>query len=298
MDVLNEKIMSPVCIVCGADQWNTLFRKLRQCQACRFVQAKINASQVVLRQLYDEDYFRGKEYSDYLLDSKIHRRNFMHRLSEIQTIVGHPREVFEIGCAYGLWLELLVKNDIPCSGIDISSIPVRYAVEQLHQNAFCGDFLQFVIEPSRFDVYCMWDTIEHLLRPDLFVKRILELLPVGGIFVFTTGDIGSRYACWRGRHWRMIHPPTHLQYFSKQTVRKLLERFGFCDIKIHSVPIYRNLRSVIRTTIALQNGLPRIVANVADTILPKWIQEQCVGWIDLGDIMLVSAKKSIQHKTN
>ena len=60
----------------------------------------------------------------------------------------------------------------------------------------------------------MWDTIEHLKRPDLFVQKAAADLRPGGLIALTTGDIGSLNARLRGARWRMIHPPTHLHYFS------------------------------------------------------------------------------------
>lgn len=283
--------MSSKCIVCQAGQWRTLFKKLRQCQTCGFVQTKTNFSQAALLPLYDQAYFQGKEYSNYLSDAKIHRHNFRHYFAEVLAVTSHPREVFEIGCAYGLWLELLTQNGIPCSGIDVSPVPVRYAAEQLHQNAFRGDFLRLTIEPGRFDVFCLWDTIEHLAHPELYLKRIFDLLPPGGTLFFTTGDIESRYARWRGLHWRMIHPPTHLHYFSQKTIRRLLTRLDFCDIIIHPVPTYRNLQGVINTTIILRSGYSRAIASAVKKALPQFLQEHCAMRLNLGDIMLISAKK-------
>ena len=251
----------------------------------------MTVDQTTLSQLYEEPYFRGNEYGDYLADRKVHRRNFVRRLSELRRIVSDFRSLFEVGCAYGLWLELLTENGIECAGVDVSGVPVQYAVEELRQNAISGDFLAIDVESGRFDVFCMWDTIEHLARPDLYVERVFELLAAGGTLVFTTGDIGSRYARWRGGHWRMIHPPTHLHYFSRGTARRLLERHGFCDVQFQSIAVYRNLHSVLGSLAALHRGFAGSMAKWLHGILPRVIQQRCGTWTNLGDIMLVSAKR-------
>ena len=43
----------------------------------------------------------------------------------------------------------------------------------------------------------------------------------------TTGDIGSLYGRLSGRKWRLMTPPQHLFFFSKQTMLELLNKTGF-----------------------------------------------------------------------
>jgi hypothetical protein len=137
----------------------------------------------------------------------------------------------------------------------------------------------------------MWDTIEHLMHPEQFVEKIYDLLPSGGWFFATTGDIGSRLACWRGRRWRMIHPPTHLQYFSSATMRQFLARFGFEVEGIRSIAYYRNLRSVLANMQILGRGPLRSAARLGDGMIPQGIQRRVGVTLNLGDIMLVCARK-------
>jgi SAM-dependent methyltransferase len=278
------------CIICDAIQWQPALKVLQQCGNCGFIRADLQIDRAELEALYQESYFRGDEYGDYLADREVHRRNFQRRLTEIRKQLGTPKSVYEIGCAYGLWLEVVSEHKIPARGIDICQGPVQYARDELKMDATCGDFLTAAITPAAHDLFCMWDTIEHLPRPELFVERIYELLPSGGTFVFTTGDIGSRYARWQGARWRMIHPPTHLHYFSKKSARQLLEKHGFQMLRAHSIGIYRNLHSVLGALEALKSGWMQKSATAAGRVLPNWFQ-RCGGWVNLGDIMIVMARK-------
>jgi SAM-dependent methyltransferase len=200
--------------------------------------------------------------------------------------------VFEVGCAYGFWLEFLSEKGIPCAGIDVCTEAVAYAARELGQHASAGDFLDLKIELGQYEAFCMWDTIEHLPHPELFVERIARLLPPGGWFFATTGDIGSRLAQRRGPRWRMIHPPTHLQYFSRDTLSRLLIGHGLQVRAVRSVPVYRNLRSVLANLQVLGGPTARRVAAVTDRIIPDRLQERVGVWLDLGDIMLVCAQKT------
>ena len=48
------------------------------------------------------------------------------------------------------------------------------------------------------DVVCMWDTIEHLQHPHLYIERASANMNRGGVIAITTGDIGSLMARMRG----------------------------------------------------------------------------------------------------
>jgi SAM-dependent methyltransferase len=255
------------------------------------VRADLDLDEAEIKKLYQEDYFRGKEYGDYLADRRVHRKNFAHRFTEVTRIAGRLESMFEIGCAYGFWLELLASQGMRCAGVDVCPEAVDYVVGVLGLNAKAEDFARTAVGPGEYQAFCMWDTIEHLAHPETYVERLFELLPPGGWFFATTGDIGSKEARRRGPAWRMIHPPTHLQYFSASTLRRFLERYGFEVVAIHSTPVYRSIRGVLSGMLLFERGLRRRAACLADKCIPCGLQERLGFWLDLGDIMLVAARK-------
>jgi hypothetical protein len=72
---------------------------------------------------------------------------------------------------------------------------------------------------------------------EIVASRDLE---PGGLLALTTGDIGSLNARLRGSNWRMIHPPTHLHYFSVQSITSLLKRHGIDTVHVIPSPIDQN----------------------------------------------------------
>ena len=107
-----------------------------------------------------------------------------------------------------------------------------------------------------------------------------------GIFAFTTGDIGSLNAKFRKHKWRMIHPPTHLHYFSKTSIEKILTSQGFKILDIKYPAVYRTFDNIIYNLFVLRNNSP-------------WVYKICKSFgitklsfkINLFDIMLVVAQK-------
>ena len=150
------------------------------------------------------------------------------RLRPVARYVTDPgsKRLFEIGSAYGFFLEVARQHFRSVEGIDISTAAAAYAKEQLGVQVAAGEFLAHRIA-GPVDVVCLWDTIEHLRDPHLYIEKAAAYLRRGGALAVTTGDIGSLMARWRGERWRQIHPPTHLHYFSKLTLAQLLERYGF-----------------------------------------------------------------------
>lgn len=278
------------CICCGEAEWLPKFRVLRECKSCGFVRADMDLTHEQVRKLYQEDYFQGEEYGDYLADQESHRKNFAARLKTVQRIAGDIPSLFEIGCAYGFWLEQCQKAGIDCAGVDVCAEPVRHARMVMGQNAQLGDFLSIPLAKERYQAYCMWDTIEHLANPEHFISRVHGLLPDGGWLFLTTGDIGSLSASTRGPKWRMIHPPTHLQYFSTASMKRFLTRQGFEVVRSQSTPMHRNIGETVERVANLGKGAPKSVAKAIRRVMPRWLKKMGF-WLDLGDIMFIAARK-------
>ena len=69
-------------------------------------------------------------------------------------------------------------------------------------------------------------------------------MSVGARIHITTGDIGCLLPKLQGRRWRMIHPPTHLHYFTQKSLTKLLETQGLRVIQATYPAVYRSLRQI------------------------------------------------------
>jgi len=201
----------------------------------------MNLSDEELRALYSENYFLGEEYLDYEKEAPALRKNFRLRLREL-TARAHGGKLWEIGSAYGNFLKEAEKH-YSVAGCDISEHAAARAREVFGQNVTCGDYLTLDI-PMEQDVVCLWDTIEHLAAPAPYLARAAEQLKPGGVLALSTGDIGAWLARFRGEKWRLIHPPTHLHYFTAQSILTLLERLGFVEIEVRYYAFWRSADAV------------------------------------------------------
>jgi SAM-dependent methyltransferase len=260
---------------------------LLTCAECKFTTANLTLSEEQLRQLYTADYFAGNEYRDYVADRAVIEKQFLQRLKRLLRFVSDAsaKSLFEIGCAHGFFLEVARNAFHSVAGIDLSEDAVAYARRNLGVEARSAEFLthQFVGSP---DVICLWDTIEHLARPELYLRKIADSLPPGGVLALTTGDLDSWLARARGSKWRQIHPPTHLHYFSRKTLSRLLMRNGFKIEYINSEGMYRCVDTMAYIVLCLKNNRRQLYSKLSKTRLLDWDL-----YLNLGDIMFVVARK-------
>jgi SAM-dependent methyltransferase len=246
------------CLTCDDDQTVRWHRGLVRCLSCGLIYYPRRLSAEEQAGLYGEDYFRGAEYRDYLADRSAHEANFRGRIKQLTRWLPRDRRLFEIGCSYGLFLNL-ARAHWSVRGCDIASEPCRYAMEQLGVDARHGDFLDSRLKPGEVDAFCMWDTIEHLNDPAAYLTEITRVLPDGGLLALTTGDIDSFLARAQGPRWRQIHPPTHLWYFSRETLGRALARFELDVAWCGRVGVARSIGQIIYSLTSLNRARPSLL---------------------------------------
>jgi 2-polyprenyl-3-methyl-5-hydroxy-6-metoxy-1,4-benzoquinol methylase len=151
--------------------------------------ADLDAPGLDFKTIYSDRYFSGDEYVDYLRDQIVFEKQFRDRLRKIEKFRSSG-DLIEVGCAYGFFLAV-AKEHFRVRGYDISEGPVNHARSQLGVDAHCEDIVNVPLAAESVDVVVMWDTVEHLPRPDLTVDKIGYILRPGGYLFLTTGDIGS-----------------------------------------------------------------------------------------------------------
>jgi 2-polyprenyl-3-methyl-5-hydroxy-6-metoxy-1,4-benzoquinol methylase len=238
------------CIACHGADFSEYGSQLVRCQNCGLIVAKHIPGEDELAKLYTKDYFFGMEYSDYQADRLALEQNFRQRIRFLRPYITPKSKMAEVGCAYGYFLNLM-KDDVEWQkGFDVSKEAVAYAKDELHVNAYSSDFLDDTeIKPGSLDLVCMWDVVEHLGEPDKYLKKASEVLKTGGAVSLTTGDISAAVPRFRGAKWRMIHPPTHIYYFTPASIEKLLRQYSLKVVAVRHKSTYRNAGSVFNQLI-------------------------------------------------
>jgi 2-polyprenyl-3-methyl-5-hydroxy-6-metoxy-1,4-benzoquinol methylase len=266
-----------------------------RCPACGFITRKHIPSADDVDELFSESYFKGSEYADYLRERNSLEENFRNRVDALLKYIDAPKtkRLFEIGCAYGFFLNLAKLHFASTRGIDVSRPAIQYAQQELQLDVECGDYLESE-QAVTYDVVCMWDTIAHITAPEKYLAKIAKEIKPGGVLAISTGDIGSLNARIRGTEWRIMRQPTMLHHFSAESICLMLINKGFRVISISHPGYRRSVRAVCRGVFG---------ENYAGSILGRALTR--LGLMDLSfvlnlyDLMLVVAERSDQacHST-
>lgn len=150
----------------------------------------------------------------------------MPRAKLFREWIGDGKVVLDLGCRDGtLTRHFLEGNRV--TGADIDSAALgdargRYGLETRRVNL--NGPLPF--DDRAFDAVLLAETLEHLPYPSITLAEIRRVLRDGGAFI---GNVPLSYHLhnrWRVMRGRPIdRDPSHLQHFSYESLRHLLQQF-------------------------------------------------------------------------
>ena len=133
--------------------------------------------------------------------------------------------MLELGCAYGFFLKE-AQPYFEVAGIELAEDAVLHA-RRTGLNVLSGQTDSANMQRiGDVDVIVLFDVIEHLPAPHLTLALCERHLKPGGIVVITTGDFGSPLARLSGPRWRLMTPPQHLWFFTKQSLGAMANSLG------------------------------------------------------------------------
>lgn len=218
------------CPACGqATAQRYLYSKngcdILQCSECGLGRA--HARGFDPEAYYTAEYFSGGKpdgYANYLSTESVLRLEFACTVDFIRKHCSSGR-LLELGCAYGFFL-LEARRFFDVTGIEISEAAAAYCRER-DLRVFNG-----VVDERNFskigmmDVIVLLDVVEHLPNPCETLALCARHLTPGGRILITTGDFASRYARLSGKRWRLMTPPQHLWYFTRESIRQMSHPLG------------------------------------------------------------------------
>jgi 2-polyprenyl-3-methyl-5-hydroxy-6-metoxy-1,4-benzoquinol methylase len=198
---------------------------IRQCPACGIGHAEPGGFEPM--SYYTADYFNGSHsdgYADYRGAEPVLRKEFARTVAFLRGIVPSGR-LLDIGCAYGFFLQE-AKPFYEVSGIELAEDAAAYCrTSGLDVHTGIADEAAMA-RAGPLDVMTLFDVIEHLPDPHEVLALAARHLKPGGIVVVTTGDFGSLTAKLMGPKWRLMTPPQHLWFFTRESIRSMGARSG------------------------------------------------------------------------
>ncbi len=235
-----------------------------------------------------EDLYRDVEDPEYFASESERRRIVPGRSRSHRSPGagrGLPGDFSRSDSSVGLFLEEAGRLGWDAHGIE----PSRWAAESARArglSVFNGTLSEFVPEGGPFDLVVSWDVWEHLEDPVEALRRAYGLLRPGGLFVFTTVNLGGLgRKIFRGRWpWFMR---MHLHYFTRESLTRMVQSSGFEVLSTKTEAKTLKLGYVLDRARGFLGPLAAFARALASTL---GVVDRPVR-IDLGDILLVEARK-------
>lgn len=153
------------------------------------------------------------------------------RINLINNITGQKGRVLDIGCATGILLNGLQKKGWECLGVEPQKEAATYARERFGLNIINGYLIDTNFPDDYFDVITVFDVLEHLYNPIVFIKEIKRILKTDGWLIGTLPNSSSWERKIFGPHWAGWEVPRHYRTFNPNNLQIFLTQFGFKRIK-------------------------------------------------------------------
>jgi 2-polyprenyl-6-hydroxyphenyl methylase/3-demethylubiquinone-9 3-methyltransferase len=149
--------------------------------------------------------------------------------------------VLDIGCGSGWFSQALDSAGFTVSGVDVAGEALRRARERCPgvEFALAGERGELPFATGCFDAAWLGDVLEHVQDGLGLLAEAHRVLVPGGLLVASTPDHGRALRLWLGisarAFERRFEPRSdHVRFFTRRSLRALLDAAGFAEIEIRA----------------------------------------------------------------
>jgi 2-polyprenyl-3-methyl-5-hydroxy-6-metoxy-1,4-benzoquinol methylase len=306
-DITIEGMINVSCNLCGENDWDVRFQstlnsdtklavdavrctytgyghhaQIVQCRACGHVYAnpRWSAAEIIAAYQNVEDPIYAHERAGRELTFRKHLDALERRLGPAR-----DRSLLDVGAYIGVFVEVALASGWNAHGLEPSEWAVAAASERglPVQAGTLGDLER---EQQLFDVVTMWDVIEHMDDPSQELAQAYNVLKPGGAIVVHTMDIDSLTARLMGKRWPWLMD-MHVQYFSQQTLARMLENNGFDVIGSGAQGRYLRLGYLASRL----GGFNRALGQGAEALIQSLRMAEVAVPVNFGDLFTVYARR-------
>ncbi len=154
---------------------------------------------------------------------------------------------FDIGSGSGHLVERVNESGFDVIGLEpggwgqIASSQKNISINQ--------GFLDKNNSKELYKIVSATDVVEHVANPYEFIKMMSSYVSEDGFIVLSVPCYDSFEAMLFGMEWQMIAPPTHRHFFTKASIKLLIDKLNLKMIKVEQFNIRRLLGLSKYTTI-------------------------------------------------
>jgi 2-polyprenyl-3-methyl-5-hydroxy-6-metoxy-1,4-benzoquinol methylase len=284
------------CNVCESRDLREMFRidgfRFARCRDCGHLYVTDNVTEEALQVAYDNKYYvageggigDSKGYSNYLDNADVREAQFRERLQLLTNFAQMPGRLLDYGCAVGLFVKVAKEAGWNARGYERSPWAAEYGRARFGVDITVADGEVDPFERNAFDVVTLWDVLEHLKDPSGVLGLVNHWLTPGGFLALNTVNSSSLGARIAGASWRHLVPPQHLQFFSKESLLRLLANAGFRAVWVRAEGVLFGAGKRRKTARWPMDGL--------ETLVRHWRIRPLVTSLNLLDEVAIIAVKA------
>lgn len=197
---------------------------------CRLEFASPQPTEIELANAYTSLYYPVSREKSQTKFENTSDGTFRQMFRELEKLIGGLRglRLLDYGCGRGALLRVSLEFGMRPVGIEQDTEARAAAVKIPGAGAYQNvEALQMDEPDSKFDLIILWTVIEHLRDPWSQLARLRKLLCPGGWLLMSTMDIRCLRARIEGARWENYENPTHLYYFDRTSLARVIQEAGF-----------------------------------------------------------------------
>jgi SAM-dependent methyltransferase len=221
---------TPDGLIPSTDRFGSALADIFRCPSCGHMQLDPMPDEALLARAY-----AGAQSDAYIEEEAGQRETARRALARIEAHAARRGAILDLGCWVGFLLAEARERGWRTLGVEPSKFGSSYARNELGLEVVTADLFSAELERASFDAVVMGDVIEHLPAPADALARIRDVLAPGGVVSLAVPDAGSVVARVLGKRWWSVLP-THVQYFTRDSLATLLARCGFDELEVSTAP--------------------------------------------------------------
>lgn len=203
--------------------------KLYQCDVCQSRSFDANEHPEVDLSYHYNVRSEGQDYLKRAFTASKYWQNEVNFIKKIFNSL--PDSVLDVGCRTGDFL-LHWPQNVKKVGVELAVPSATVAIKRgldVKQ-----DFLENVEFSTRFDVVTAYAILEHLSKPEKFLRKVASLVNENGVLVIMIPSyqtLKAEFLEALNIHWHMYSPPEHLSLYSREFLDTYLKTKGFDLVK-------------------------------------------------------------------
>lgn len=206
-----------------------------------------------MNKYYSQHYFKERDFLIPHLAEAI--RHFMreHKLTT----------ALDVGCGTGRLVEFLNNKRFQALGCDNAKDAVREAKKISGKTKiFHCSATKLPFKQASFDLVVAISVVEHLTykQSESFIREAKRILKPGGYIFLVTPNLLTPIRSLQGKDWFGYSDPTHINFYTPNSLAKELKEFGFKNSKF--IFKFKYVKSVLWEFPHIYAKLPKFVKYI------------------------------------